>query len=255
MSNASELVLCTAIRNERGDSVATIEHLMAACAGLGLDNVLIGIDGPEVPIMDGSSAEFCAMIERAGLVSQGAPRRFIRVLEPVEVASGAKWARLSPTEGRGLRLKARIAFQSQAIGVQTAEHCLDADDFEDKLAFARTFGFARDVEMLQSSGRALGGSLQNAVVIDGDIVLNPEGLRCENEFVRHKLLDAVGDLALAGAPIIGAYEAERPGHALNNALVCKLLDTPEAWCWETDLPAETAAMRPAPAAYAASPHP
>lgn len=253
VANASELVLCTTIRNARGDSVATVEHLMAAFAGLGLDNAVVEIDGPEVPIMDGSAAKFCALIESAGLVCQGVPRRHIRVIEPVEIVSGTKWARLSPTDGRGLHLKARIDFQSEAIGVQTAEHCLDADDFENNLAFARTFGFARDIEMLRSSGFARGGSLQNAVVVDGDVVLNPEGLRYENEFARHKLLDAIGDLALAGAPIIGAYEADRPGHALNNALVRKLLDSPDAWQWEVDGLPEPVGYRPVPSDYAVPP--
>lgn len=230
----SEVTLGTTLTNEDGVSVAVVEHLLAAFSGMGLDNVRIEIDGPEVPIMDGSSAVFCELIGQVGLVEQAALRRRIRILETVSVEDGVKRASLSPSSGKALTLRARIDFESRAIGVQEMALRLRPGMFARDLAFARTFGFARDVDYLKSMGLARGGSLENAVVIDGDDIVNPEGLRVEDEFVRHKVLDAVGDLFLAGAPIAGTYTAEQPGHALNNALVRKLLETPEAWCWEDD---------------------
>ncbi|MEM8617072.1 MAG: UDP-3-O-acyl-N-acetylglucosamine deacetylase [Pseudomonadota bacterium] len=230
----TEVQLGTTLTNPAGDSVATVEHLLAACAGLALDNLVIEIDGPEVPIMDGSSAVFCELFLKAGLKRQAAPRRRIRILEGVKVGDGVKWARLSPSADNVLSLKAQIEFESRAIGTQTMALRLIPGLFARDIAFARTFGFSRDVEMLQKMGLARGGSLDNAVVIDGDAIMNPEGLRSHDEFIRHKLLDAIGDLMLAGGPIAGAYEAVQPGHALNNQLVRALLETPEAWCWETD---------------------
>lgn len=228
----SDTQLGTTLSNEHGASVAVVEHLLAAIAGLGIDNLRIEIDGPEVPIMDGSSSVFYELLMEAGQTSQGAVRRRIRVLEPVEIREGAKRAILSPTNGDVLTLRARIEYDDQHIGVQQMAMRLAPGMFARDLAFARTYGFARDVEMLQSMGLARGGSLENAVVIGEDGVMNPEGLRSEDEFVRHKMLDAVGDLMLAGAPIAGDYDAVQPGHALNNKLVRKLLATPSAWCWE-----------------------
>lgn len=233
----TEVQLGTTLMNESGESVATVEHFLAACAGMGIDNLLIDIDGPEVPIMDGSSAVFCELFHNAGLKTQTAPRRRIRILETVEVQDGIKWARLSPSQDNILTLKARIEFETRAIGVQQMAMRLMPGLFARDIAYARTFGFARDVETLKAMGLARGGSLDNAVVIDGDEIVNPEGLRSDDEFIRHKLLDAVGDLMLAGAPIAGLYEARQPGHAMNNKLVRALLDRPEAWCWETDLDA------------------
>ncbi len=230
----TELQLGTTLTNASGQSVATVEHFLAACAGMGLDNLLVEIDGPEVPIMDGSSAVFCEQFLASGVQVQTALRRRIRILETVEVTSGVKWARLSPGTDTVLTLKAKIDFESPAIGVQQMAMRLAPGLFARDIAFARTFGFARDVETLQAMGLARGGSLDNAVVIDDDQVVNPEGLRSGDEFIRHKLLDAVGDLMLAGGPIAGTYEAYQPGHALNNQLVCALLARPEAWCWETD---------------------
>lgn len=230
--SVTDTMLGTTIGNARGDTVATIEHLMAAFRGVGLDNVLVEIDGPEVPIMDGSATVFCELIEAVGLREQSALRRSIRITSRIDVEMGEKSACLLPNDADGLSLKACIDFPSEAIGVQTAEYCLETGVFSDDLGFARTFGFSRDVEMLRARGLARGGSLDNAIVIDGDRVMNPDGLRCSDEFVRHKLLDAIGDLALAGAPIIGRYEAYQPGHALNQTLVRKLLETPSAWCWD-----------------------
>jgi UDP-3-O-[3-hydroxymyristoyl] N-acetylglucosamine deacetylase len=234
-ANVSDTQLGTTITNEAGISVAVVEHLMAAVCGLGIDNLLIEIDGPEVPIMDGSSAVYCELLLQAGLKTQGAPRRRIRILDTIEVVDGPKRATLSPSTDRHLTLRARIEYDNNVIGIQQMALRLAPGMFARDLAFARTYGFARDVEMLRSMGLARGGSLDNAVVIDDDeAIMNPEGLRIEDEFVRHKMLDAVGDLMLAGAPIAGAYEAVQPGHALNNKLVRKLLETPEAWCWESD---------------------
>lgn len=230
----TEVQLGTTLTNQDGATIATVEHFLAACAGMGLDNVLVEIDGPETPIMDGSSAVFCELFHNSGLKQQSALRRRIRVLDTVEVRDGVKWARLSPSPDNVLTLKAKIEFETKAIGTQQMAMRLVPGLFARDIAFARTFGFARDVETLKAMGLARGGSLDNAVVIDGDDIVNPEGLRSDDEFIRHKLLDAVGDLMLAGAPIAGQYEAHQPGHAMNNKLVRALLDHPEAWCWETD---------------------
>ena len=232
--HVTEVQLGTTLTNEDGESVATVEHFLAACAGMGLDNLMVEIDGPEVPIMDGSSAVFCELFHDAGLKQQTALRRRIRILDTVEVRDGVKWARLSPSQDKVLTLKAKIEFETKAIGTQQMAMRLVPGLFARDIAFARTFGFARDVETLKAMGLARGGSLDNAVVIDGDEIINPEGLRSDDEFIRHKLLDAVGDLMLAGASIAGLYEARQPGHAMNNKLVRALLEQPETWCWETD---------------------
>lgn len=232
--SVTEVQLGTTLTNDSGASIATVEHFLAACAGIGLDNVMVDIDGPEVPIMDGSSAVFCELFLNAGLKPQSSLRRRIRILDDIEVRDGVKWARLSPSTDNVLTLQAKIEFDSKAIGTQQMAMRLMPGLFARDIAFARTFGFARDVETLKAMGLARGGSLDNAVVIDGDEIINPEGLRSDDEFIRHKLLDAVGDLMLAGAPIAGLYEARQPGHAMNNKLVRALLERPEAWCWETD---------------------
>jgi UDP-3-O-[3-hydroxymyristoyl] N-acetylglucosamine deacetylase len=182
--------------------------------------------------MDGSSSVFYELLMKAGQKTQGSARRRIRILETVEVREGPKRASLAPANSDVLTLRARIEYTDQLIGVQQMAMRLAPGMFARDLAFARTYGFARDVEMLRSMGLARGGSLENAVVIGEDGIVNPEGLRVEDEFVRHKMLDAVGDLALAGAPIAGDYDAVQPGHGLNNKLVRKLLATPSAWCWE-----------------------
>lgn len=230
----TEVQLGTTLTNEAGQSVATVEHLLAACAGVGVDNLVIEIDGPEVPIMDGSSSVYCELMMAAGLREQRAVRRRIRILEEVEVTDGIKTARLSPSADNYLSIHAKIEFESRAIGTQQMSLRMLPGMFARDIAFARTFGFAQDVEKLKSMGLARGGSLDNAVVLDGDSIVNPEGLRASDEFVRHKILDAVGDLMLAGAPIAGVYEARQPGHALNNKLVRALIDAPDAWCWEAD---------------------
>ncbi len=210
-----------------GVTVSTVEHLMAALAALEIDNAVIELDGPEVPIMDGSAKEFVLLIEHVGRRRQEAPRQYLEVLGPVEVRDGERSARLLPAPR--LELALEIDFDSPVIGRQHIELALDETTFRAELAEARTFGFLHEVEALRAAGLALGGSLENAVVVGGEGVLNPEGLRRRDEFVRHKALDALGDLYLLGHPLIGRYEGVCAGHALNNALARELLARPDAW--------------------------
>ena len=219
--------LGTVITNAAGVTVSTIEHLMAALVMTGVDNALVEIDGPEMPIMDGSSIDFIRGLDRAGLQPQGAPRRFIEIVDVVEVIEGDKRATLRPSEG--FEVAFEIAFASAAIGRQAVDLKMDAGAFRRELADCRTFGFLHEVEALRAMGLARGGSMDNAVVIDGDEIMNPEGLRRPDEFVRHKALDAIGDLYVLGAPVIGRFEGVLAGHALNNAVVRALLATPHAW--------------------------
>jgi UDP-3-O-[3-hydroxymyristoyl] N-acetylglucosamine deacetylase len=219
--------LCTMIGNADGVSVGTIEHLMAALRGCAIDNAVIELNGPEVPVMDGSAAPFVELIDSAGMQAQQAPRRVIRVLREITVEEGDKFARLTPDENSVFA--GRIDFAHPSIGVQTREIKLLNGNFRHDIAGARTFGFLHEVETLRRNGLARGGSLENAIVLDDGGILNPGGLRHEDEFIRHKLLDAVGDLYLAGAPIIGAYDGHKAGHALNNALLRKLFATDGAW--------------------------
>ncbi len=245
----------TTLRNKAGVEIATVEHLMSACAGLCIDNLLVEVDGPEVPILDGSSAPFVQVLLNAGVKGQGAFQRMIRIVEPIEVRMGAKSAALLPAEDfEGLDLDVTIRFADKAIGVQRRRVRLTPHTFLSEIADARTFGFLSDGERLRAAGLGRGASMDNAVVVDSGRVVNPEGLRFDDEFVRHKLLDAVGDLSLAGAPICGRFVADQPGHALNARLVRALLDTPEAWCWanEPDCePAREPVRVPAPALVAA----
>ena len=212
--------LCTTIGNDHNGSVATIEHLMAALAGCGVDNAVVEIDGPEVPVMDGSSEPFVFLIDCAGVVEQSAERSVVRVKRPVRVDQGDGFAALEP--GRRFTMSMGIDFDSRAIGRQ--EIFLEVSDltFKRELSQARTFGFLHEVEAMRAAGLARGGSLENAVVIDGDTVMNSEGLRYEDEFVRHKALDCIGDLSLAGAPILGHFKGSRTGHGLNNLLLREL---------------------------------
>jgi len=219
--------LNTVIGDGSGASVSTVEHLMAALAALEVDNAVIELDGPEAPIMDGSAQPFVEMIDHVGVRRQEAPRQYIEVLEEVEVRDGDKRVSLSPASR--LEIAFEIAFDSPVIGRQRVDFALDEAVFRAELADCRTFGFLHEVEALRASGLALGGSLENAVVVDGDGVLNPEGLRRPDEFVRHKALDALGDLYLLGHPLIGRYEGVRAGHALNNAAARALMARPEAW--------------------------
>jgi UDP-3-O-[3-hydroxymyristoyl] N-acetylglucosamine deacetylase len=219
--------LGTVIGNADGVSVSTVEHLMAAFSGLGVDNALVEIDGPEVPIMDGSGFAFVEAIDKAGRRAQAARRRHIEILEPVRVIDGDSSAALVPAET--FELAVEIDFETAVIGRQSLEMVVDERSFRDGLAANRTFGFLHEVESLRAAGLARGGDLSNVLVIDGESVINPEGLRTPDEFVRHKALDAVGDLYLLGGPLLGRYEGVRAGHALNNALARTLLDRPRAW--------------------------
>jgi UDP-3-O-[3-hydroxymyristoyl] N-acetylglucosamine deacetylase len=213
--------------------VFTVEHLMSACAGLGLDNLYVDITAEEVPILDGSASSFVFLLQSAGIELQPAPKRFVRLLQPVEVREGegasAKWARLSPYEG--YKLSFEIDFDHPAVDStgQRVEFDMGTGSYVRDIARARTFGFTKDVEMMRANGLALGGGLDNAIVMDDYKVLNTEGLRYNDEFVKHKILDAMGDLFLLGKPLLAAYSAFRSGHALNNKLLRELLAHPEAF--------------------------
>ncbi len=216
-----------------GAKVFTVEHLMSACAGLGIDNLYIDITAEEVPILDGSASSFVFLLQSAGIVEQNAPKRFIRVLKTVEVREGeganAKWARLDPHHG--YKLSFEIDFRHPAVDStgQSVVFDMDTDVYTRDIARARTFGFTRDVEMLRANGLALGGGLDNAIVMDDYKVLNSDGLRYDDEFVKHKILDAIGDLYLIGKPLLASYVAFRSGHAMNNLLLRELLSQPDAY--------------------------
>jgi UDP-3-O-[3-hydroxymyristoyl] N-acetylglucosamine deacetylase len=220
--------MCSCLEKD-GVKVGTIEHLMSAFAGLGIDNAWVDLDAPEVPILDGSAAPFVFLIQSAGIEEQNAARQFIRVTRPVEVRDGDKWARFTPYDG--YRLAFSIVFNHPAIdkSAQRAEIDFAEQSYPREIARARTFGFMQEVEYLRENGLALGGGLENAIVLDEFRVLNPDGLRYADEFVKHKILDAVGDLYLAGHPLLAAYDSHKGGHALNNLLVRELLNTQNAW--------------------------
>lgn len=233
--------LCTLLSNAAGVSVGTVEHLMAAFAGTGVTHALVEIDGPEVPIMDGSALRFVQAILKAGLVPVAGEMRAIRILKPVRDVQGDVVAELTPAPM--LSIDFEIDFADAAIGRQDRQLSMVNGAFVHELADCRTFCRRVDVEMMQAAGLALGGSLDNAVVVEGDRVLNPGGLRRTDEFVRHKMLDALGDLALAGAPILGAYRGVRAGHGATNRLLRTLFATPDAFEYVT-LDAEAAAQLP-----------
>lgn len=223
-----ETTLCSTLVKD-GVKVATVEHIMSALAGMGIDNVLVELSSPEIPIMDGSAAPFMYLFQSAGIVEQDAPRAFIRVLQPVQVGEGDKYARLEPYEG--FRLSFGIEFKHPAFktSAQTATLEFTTANYMREVSRARTFGFMREFEMMRAKNLALGASLDNAVALDDYRVVNPDGLRYDDEFVRHKILDAVGDLYLVGHPILGAYSAYKSGHALNNQLACALMKDQKAW--------------------------
>jgi UDP-3-O-[3-hydroxymyristoyl] N-acetylglucosamine deacetylase len=222
-----ETRLGTVIGNAAGVSVSTVEHMMAALSGLGVDNATVFLDGPEAPIMDGSCEPFVRLIDRAGRRPLARPRRFVEILEPVEVVDGDKRAALLPA--RGFEIAFEIAFADPAIGRQSLDLAMDESVFRRELAEARTFGFLHEVEALRAAGLARGGSMDNVVVIDRGAVINPEGVRRGDDFVRHKMLDAMGDLYLLGGALAGRYEARYAGHGLNNALARALIAAPQAW--------------------------
>ncbi len=222
--------LCSALEGN-GARVATVEHLMSALAGLGIDNLHIDLDGPEVPILDGSAAPFVYLLQSAGIEVQNAAKRFLRVKHPVRVEEGDKWAEFTPHEGFTLAFS--IDFDHPVFKHSAREIRLDfaRQSYVQEISRARTFGFMREVEYLRSNGLALGGTLDNAIVMDEFRVLNSDGLRYADEFVKHKVLDAVGDLYLAGHPILGAFSAYKSGHGLNNKLLRALLADTTAWEW------------------------
>lgn len=226
-SLVSDTTLCTQLTNVAGVSVSTVEHLMAAFAGCGVHNALVDLDGPEVPIMDGSAKRFVKAIERAGIRELAVPLTALELVRPVRLFDGVVRAELLPASI--FRVDFRIDFAEPAIGRQSQSFELANGTFVHELADSRTFCRRSDVETMQRAGLALGGSLENAIVVDGDRVLNPGGLRRSDEFVRHKMLDAVGDLALAGMPIIGIYKGLRAGHGATNKLLRKVFATPDAW--------------------------
>ncbi len=227
--------LCTVLGDPASVHVMTVEHLMAALAALQIDNVVVEVDSAEIPVMDGSSEVFVQAIDQVGITVQSRPRRYLRVLKEVRFDMGPCWGMFLPNPGT--RYEVEIDFEEEAIGRQKFVADLTPDVFRTELSRARTFGFMKDVERYWAAGFALGSSLENSVVIcDDNKIINPEGLRYENEFVRHKTLDAVGDLALAGAPILGCYRSYRGGHKLNSLALQALLSDPSAYEW-TDVPA------------------
>ena len=232
--NAVETPLCTTLVGDGGATVSTIEHLMSALVGCDIDNAVVELTGSEVPIMDGSAAPFLFLIDCAGTTEQAAPRRAIRILKPVSVMDGSRAAHLRP--GDGFVVDFEIDFDSPVIARQRWRVDVDRHSYRNDIAPARTFGFLSDVEKLRALGLARGGSLDNAVVIEGDRILNEGGLRFDNEFVRHKVLDCIGDLYLAGGPIIGQFQGYCAGHALTLRLLRALFAEQDAWTW-SDQPA------------------
>jgi len=230
MSAVTATEFATVLGDASGPLVSTAEHVLAALAGLGVDNAVVEIDGPEAPIMDGSAAPFVAAIDSVGLKTLDRPRRYIKVLKPVRVNGNGCSGELRP-HSRGLRVETEIDFDHPLIGRQKFMLDLEPQAFRRELARARTFGFMRDVTKLWNAGYALGASFENTVVIAEDRVLNADGVRFPDEFVRHKAVDALGDLALAGAPLIGAYRSVRGGHKLNHAVVTALMSDPTAWTY------------------------
>ncbi len=220
--------LCTVLGDVNDGGVSTVEHMLAALRGLNIDNALVVLDGPEAPIVDGSSAPFVAALDSVGIVKQDAPRRFLKVLKPVRIEHGKGWAELLPHSG-GFRVDVTIDFENPVIGKQHFAADITPKVFREQIAFARTFGFMKDVEKLLAMGFARGSSLDNSVVVDDTKVVNPNGLRAADEFVRHKTLDAIGDLALAGLPIQGLYRSYCGGHKMNINTVRALYADPTAW--------------------------
>ncbi len=221
---------CTTISNAGGVHVSTIEHLFAALCAAGVDNLLIDLDGPELPALDGSAEPFLKLIERVGLKRQAAARRYVRVLQPVEVSSGDAWARIEPSEN--FELDVTIDFGDPAIGHQRLRIAPNVQAFRDRLASARTFARMHEVAALQEAGLSKGGSLENAIVVDEGEVLNPDGLRFDDEFVRHKALDLMGDMYLGGS-VLGRVTTVKSGHGLNHDLLAKLFATADAWDYVT----------------------
>ncbi|EGQ9766187.1 UDP-3-O-acyl-N-acetylglucosamine deacetylase [Vibrio alginolyticus] len=232
-ASVRDTMLCTALVNDEGVRISTVEHLNAALAGMGIDNIVVEVDAPEIPIMDGSASPFVYLLQQAGIETQNAPKRFIRIKKPVRFEDGDKWAEFVPFNG--FRMDFEIEFNHPAIESDEQRLLFDfsSKGFVREISRARTFGFMRDIEYLQSQNLVLGGSFDNAIVLDDYRILNEEGLRFENEFVTHKVLDAIGDLYMCGYPIIGEFRAFKSGHGLNNQLLRAVLADQEAWEWTT----------------------
>lgn len=237
--------MCSTLVADDGAKVMTIEHLMSAFAGLGIDNCIVELSSPEVPIMDGSSGPFVFLIQSTGIHEQDAPKRFLRIRQPVQVADGDKWARFEPFDG--FRLSFSIDFRHPAFraSAQSATVDFSTVSYIGEVSRARTFGFMRELDTLRAANLGLGASLDNVVALDDYRVVNHDGLRYDNEFVRHKILDAVGDLYLLGHPVIGAFTAYKSGHALNNKLVRAVLEDPAAY----EIVTFEDAARPAPISF------
>lgn len=224
-----DTMLCTCLSNENGDSISTVEHLSSALAGLGIDNIIVEVDSNELPIMDGSASPFIFLLQSAGIEELNASKKFIKIKRKVRVEDGDKWAEFHPYEG--FRIDFQIDFDHPIISQSRQHMVLDfsSDSYIDEVSRARTFGFLRDLEFMHANNLALGGSMENAVALDEFRVLNQEGLRYSDEFVKHKILDAVGDLYLAGHSIIGELKAFKSGHGLNNKLLNQLLQDKQSW--------------------------
>ena len=238
--NLSGSQLCTTIANEGGTTVATIEHLMAALAGCAVDNLLVELDGGEVPIMDGSAEPFVLLVENAGVIEQDAPRQIIRVLKRIEVVDGDRSIVIEPASEFVVDFE--INFDNPAVARQRRSYEAQDASFKDQFGKARTFGFIEDADALRSAGFARGGSLENAVVVDGSEILNDGGLRYDDEFVRHKVLDCIGDMYLAGGPMLAKITAKRSGHALNHQLLVALFADPDAWAAEDAISVDSAPL-------------
>lgn len=238
-----DTVLCTCLSNDDGISIHTVEHLASALAGLGIDNIIVEVNSHELPIMDGSASPFIFLLQSAGIEDLNAQKRFIRIQRPVRVEEGDKWAELRPFNG--FKVDFKIDFDHPAIS-QTRQHMVmdfNSDSYVDEVSRARTFGFMRDLEYMNANNLALGGSMENAVALDEYRVLNPEGLRYDDEFLKHKILDAVGDLYLCGHSIIGELKAYKTGHGLNNKLLNAMLADQQSWEFVTYESEETAPIQ------------
>jgi len=228
-----DTMLCTALVNDDGVRISTVEHINSALSGMGIDNVIIEVDAPEIPVMDGSASSFVYLIQSVGILEQNAPKRFIKIKETVRVEDGDKWAEIRPYNG--YRLDFTIDFSHPAIDTEQQKLVLEMSSqaYIKEISRARTFGFMRDIEYLQSQNLCLGGSFDNAIVLDDYHILNKDGLRYENEFVSHKVLDAIGDMYMSGYSLLGEVRAYKSGHALNNKLLRAILAHQEAWEWES----------------------
>lgn len=242
-NSVRDTMLCTALVNDKGVRISTVEHLNAALAGMGIDNVIIEVNAPEIPIMDGSASPFIYLLQSAGIKTLNAPKRFLRIKKPIRVEDGDKWAELVPFNG--CRFNFTIDFNHPAIESDQQNLILDfsSTSFVQDISRARTFGFMRDIEYLQSQNLCLGGSFDCAIVLDNYRILNEDGLRFDNEFVRHKVLDAIGDLYMCGHNFIGEVRAYKSGHALNNQLLRAVLADQEAYEWATFADEQTLPVR------------